>query len=93
MKIVLRLAATMIAGFSPRQVLPSMLDTQAEIANRVKAWVFDYASQESREESRDLKAAAAFLEKNRDLFPPVSLPSYPVQLAALAVKFIGSSPK
>lgn len=60
--------------------------TQAEIANRVKAWVFDYPSQESREEHGNLKAAAAFLEKNRDLFPPVSLPSYPVQLAVLAVR-------
>lgn len=61
-------------------------DAQAEIANRVKAWVFDYESEASREESRALKAAAAFLRKNRDLFPPGSIPSYPVQLAALAVK-------
>jgi len=60
-------------------------ETQAEIANRVKAWVFDYKSEGSREEHRIVKAAAAFLEKNRDLFPPGHLPSYPVQLAALAV--------
>jgi hypothetical protein len=32
-----------------------------------------------------VKQAAAFLEMNRDLFPLGSLPSYPVQLAALAV--------
>jgi Fe-S-cluster containining protein len=60
--------------------------TQAEIADRVKAWVFDYPNQESREEHSTVKAAAAFLEKNRNLFPPGRLPSYPVQLAVLAVR-------
>jgi len=60
--------------------------TQAEIADRVKAWVFHYESEESREEHMILKEAAAFLQKNRDLFPQGSLPSYPVQLAALAVR-------
>jgi Fe-S-cluster containining protein len=58
---------------------------QPEIADRVKHWVFDYESEESREEHRIVKRAAAFLEANRDLFPAGSLPSYPVQLAALAV--------
>jgi len=33
-----------------------------------------------------VQAAAAFLHANRDLFPPGSLPNYPVQLAALAVR-------
>jgi Fe-S-cluster containining protein len=60
--------------------------TQAEIARRVEAWAFDYGSQESHEEHRMLREAAAFLQKNRDLFPLGSLPSYPVQLAALAVR-------
>lgn len=59
---------------------------QAEIANRVKAWVFDYESEASREEHRIVKEAAAFLQENRDLFPPGSLPSYPVQLSGLAVR-------
>jgi len=59
---------------------------QAEIANRVQSWVFDYHSEASREEHRTVKAAAAFLQNNRDLFPPGSIPSYPVQLAALAVR-------
>ena len=59
--------------------------TQAEIANRVKAWVFDYESEGSREEHRIVQQAAAFLEENRDLFAPGSLPSYPVQLAALTI--------
>jgi Fe-S-cluster containining protein len=61
-------------------------ESQAEIANRVKAWAFTYEREESREEHRMVKAAAAFLERNRDLFPPGSLPGYPVQLAALAVR-------
>jgi Fe-S-cluster containining protein len=58
---------------------------QPEIADRVRQWVFDYESEESREEHKIVKLAAAFLEMNRDLFPLGSLPSYPVQLAALAV--------
>ena len=61
-------------------------EAQAEIANGVKAWAFTYEREESREEHRMVKAAAAFLERNRDLFPPGSLPGYPVQLAALAVR-------
>lgn len=59
---------------------------QAEIAQRVEAWVFDYENDESRGEQSTLRAAAAFLQKNRDLFPQGSLPAYPVQLAALAVR-------
>jgi uncharacterized protein len=66
--------------------VPVNQQTQAEIADRVKAWVFHYESAESREEHRILKEAAAFLHKNRDLFPRGSLPSYPVQLGALAVR-------
>jgi Fe-S-cluster containining protein len=60
--------------------------TQPEIAQRVREWVFNYESEESREEHRILKEAAAFLENNRALFPQGSLPGYPVQLAALAVE-------
>ena len=59
--------------------------TQAEIASRVEAWAFDYQNEGSREEHRIVQEAAAFLEKNRDLFPKGSLPGYPVQLAALAI--------
>jgi Fe-S-cluster containining protein len=59
---------------------------QPEIAERVGQWVFDYESKESREQHEIVKQAAAFLEKNRDLFPKGSLPTYPVQLAALAVR-------
>jgi Fe-S-cluster containining protein len=59
--------------------------TQAEIANRVQAWAFDYENEPSREEHRIVQEAAAFLEKNRDLFPPGAILSYPVQLAGLAV--------
>jgi uncharacterized protein len=66
--------------------VPINQQTQAEIADRVKAWVFQYESDDSREEHRMLKDAADFLQRNQDLFPPGSLPSYPVQLSALAVR-------
>jgi hypothetical protein len=52
----------------------------------VKAWEFTYESEDGREEHRILKEAAAFLEKNRDLFPQGSLPGNPTQLAVLAVR-------
>ncbi len=61
-------------------------ERQIEIANRVRAWRFDYENDEDRERHRIVRAAAAFLQENRDLFPPGSLPGYPVQLAALAVR-------
>lgn len=60
--------------------------TQAEIANRVKAWEFEYEDEASRGEHSMVKEAAAFLQNNRDLFPKRSIPTYPVQLAALAVR-------
>jgi Fe-S-cluster containining protein len=60
--------------------------TQGEIADRVRQWVFDYESEESRKEHAMVKEAAAFLQKNRDLFPQGSLPSQPAQLAAVAVR-------
>jgi Fe-S-cluster containining protein len=59
---------------------------QTEIANRVKAWAFEFESDESREEQRMVKKAAAFLRKNTGLFPHRSIPSYPVQLAVLAIR-------
>ncbi len=66
--------------------VPVDQQTQAEIAHRVKAWVFHYESEQSREEHMTVKEAAAFLRKNRDLFPQGSLPGNPAQLAALAVR-------
>jgi len=59
---------------------------QPEIAQRAKAWVFDFESEDSRKELRTVKEAATFLQQHRDLFPPNSLPSHPAQLAAIAVR-------
>jgi Fe-S-cluster containining protein len=63
--------------------------SQPEIAQRVRDWVFTYENEESRAEHAMVKEAAAFLKNNSDLFPPGSLPGYPVQLAALAVNIYG----
>ncbi len=69
--------------------------TQADIARRVQAWVFSYESDDSRNHHAAVRNAAAFLQKNRDLFPDGALPTRPAQLAALAVKtyrlFAGTS--
>jgi len=64
-------------------------ETQPEIAERVKQWVFSYEDDAGREQPALVQKAAAFLMNNRDLFPPGALPSYPVQLAALAVRVYG----
>lgn len=66
--------------------VPVNQQTEPDIADRVKAWVFHYENEESREDHRIVKEAAAFLLKNRDLFPQGSLPSHPAQLAALAIR-------
>jgi Fe-S-cluster containining protein len=66
--------------------IPVDPQAQPEIARRVSRWVFRYEDAASCKEQQSLKAVAAFLLKNRDLFPPGSLPNYPVQLAALAVR-------
>jgi Fe-S-cluster containining protein len=58
---------------------------QPDIAHRVNAWVFSYENEESRQEHSTLKDAAAFLQKNGDLFPPGTLPTRPAQIAALAI--------
>jgi uncharacterized protein len=60
--------------------------TQPDIAQRVDSWVFHHESEESRKELSTLREAAAFLQKNRDMFPQGSLPAHPAQLAVLAVK-------
>jgi hypothetical protein len=59
---------------------------QPEIAERVNRWRFSYRTMESRAEQTTLLKAAAFLQRNRDLFPDGSLPSQPGPLAAIAVR-------
>ncbi len=66
--------------------IPVDQKAQPAIAERVKAWVFDFESEESRKELQTVKAAASFLQQHRDLFPQNSLPSHPAQLAAIAVR-------
>jgi uncharacterized protein len=60
--------------------------TQAAIADRVRAWVFDHKDDGGRDEHRLVKETAAFLLKNRDLFPQGTLPTQPAHLAALAIR-------
>ncbi len=62
------------------------VDGQQEIAQRVREWVFRYEGDGARRDQEILKEAAAFLAENRDLFPAGSLPSYPVQVAVMAVR-------
>ncbi len=60
--------------------------TQADVAERVRAWEFTFESDESRDEFRMVRRAAAFLQENRQLFPQGSLPSHPAPLAAFAIR-------
>ncbi|HWE48562.1 MAG TPA: hypothetical protein VG273_02160 [Bryobacteraceae bacterium] len=61
-------------------------ESQTEIADRVRAWAFSYKGEGERAEHGTVMQAAAFLQRSRDLSPKGSIPAYPVQLAALAVK-------
>lgn len=71
--------------------------TQRDVAERVKQWEFTFDSDASREELRMIRAAAAFLQAHRELFPQGSLPTHPAPLAALAIRvhrlFAGGRPQ
>ncbi len=72
-------------AFAATGVAPDR-QVQPEIAQRVSEWAFDYENEAGREQHRIVKEAATFLEENRSLFPLGSLPTFPVQLALLAVQ-------
>ena len=61
-------------------------ELQPEIAQRVQDWSFRYENQESRDEHSLLQKTARFLLEKKNLFPPGTLPSNPVQFAVLAVR-------
>ena len=61
-------------------------ETQPDIAERATAWQFHYENETGRAEHSNLQRAAAFLQNNRNLFPPRSLPSHPAQLATFAIR-------
>ena len=54
------------------------------IAERANEWEFDYADERDRIEHAAVQAAAAYLERRRDDFPPGAVPRVPTQLAVLA---------
>lgn len=56
------------------------------IPERVRAWEFEYANESDRETQSAIRAAAAFLRDQKDLFPPGALPTNPSQLAILAIQ-------
>lgn len=59
---------------------------QPEIAERVRAWRFEYRDETSRSAHEALVRTARFLCERTDLFPYGSLPGNPVQLAVLVVR-------
>lgn len=59
---------------------------QPDIAKGVTAWAFRFESGQSRREEAVLKQTATFLQDQRHLFPPGTLPNNPGELAALAVR-------
>ena len=56
------------------------------IAARASEWRFAYVSEHDRLADRATRAAAAYLERRRDDFPPGAVPTAPTQLAVLAVE-------
>lgn len=59
---------------------------QAGIAERARAWRFELPSEGDRRELAITRAAGAFLQEQREQFPPGALPPNPAQLAALAIR-------
>jgi Fe-S-cluster containining protein len=66
--------------------IPVDVQAQPDIAARIDAWDFEYATEASRDRHTLLKRAAAFLRARTDLFPSGTLPSEPGALAALAIR-------
>ena len=58
----------------------------ADIARRVQAWQFQHPTEQSFRKSAQVRQAFVFLQTNRSLFPPGSLPEHPEQLAAMAIR-------
>jgi len=54
------------------------------IGARANEWEFGYADKRARVEHEAVRAAAAYLERCRDDFPPGAVPGVPTQLAVLA---------
>lgn len=59
---------------------------QAGIAERARRWRFALPSERDRRELAITRAAGAFLQEQRERFPPGALPPNPAQLAALAIR-------
>jgi hypothetical protein len=61
--------------------------TQPIVAERVRAWVFETPSAESRQALAAARASARFLAENADLFPAGALPSAAPLRALVALRF------
>lgn len=59
---------------------------QAGIAERARRWRFELPSERDRRELAITREAGAFLQEQRERFPPGALPPNPAQLAALAIR-------
>lgn len=57
-----------------------------EINQRVRAWEFQYAHEESRNSHNAIKAAARFIQQHRTSFPGGRIPTVASDLAILAIK-------
>jgi uncharacterized protein len=62
---------------------------QAGIAEQVRRWRFELGGEAASQQLSAVRAAAAFLQQRRELFPPGALPLNPAQLAALAIRVVG----
>lgn len=59
---------------------------QTEIAKQVELWRFDHSGPHGKATHALISETAAFLRRNRDMFPRGVLPEYPAQLAALTLR-------
>ena len=64
-------------------------EAQSSIREQARKWKFEYPSKVDSSLQAAVIAAADFITKNRDSFPPKSLPNHPAVLANLALKAHG----
>jgi hypothetical protein len=64
-------------------------DDKILIARQARRWRFSFATSIDRTEEKAVEAAAAFLDKHRDLLPKAAAPADVTQLAVLAIAIHG----
>ena len=73
--------------FAAAGIAPDEQGPQAAIAERVRAWQFEYPTEVDSREHEAVRAAGRFLKEHSDSLREIDIQDSPLQLALLAVRF------